>query len=126
MSRRKTKERNKKDHNNLYNLQYLNPGTYPIKLQMRERDSTKTVILKDCVKIKPGVVNYIGDFYWSIGKEKMISPLHTLFLHQETFDTAVRFENNQKDAKIFMLKSYPKLMLKVPFLVTDLSVNNCK
>lgn len=127
---KKTKDLEKKDHNLLYKLEYLKPGIYPIKLRMSEEDSigrliSKNTTLKSCVKIKPGVVNYIGDFYWGIGKTKMISPLHTLFLHQETFDSKVSFQDNQNNAKAVISKKYPKLLKKVPFVVSKLSLENC-
>jgi hypothetical protein len=118
---RKDNQRLEKDYD--YEIEYIKPGKYPVKLSSITGSARKSVELKGCVDIKPGAINYLGDFVWITGKEKDISLFHTWILERKTFDTNIFFVEKQNDAKKFMAHYYPQY--KAPFVYAPVSIDNC-
>jgi hypothetical protein len=106
-----------------YEIEYVKPGKYPLKLASITGSARKFVELKGCVDIKPGAINYLGDFVWVTGKEKDISLFNTWVLNKKTFEANVFFADKQSDAKKFMAKYYPQY--KAPFVYAPLSLKDC-
>lgn len=98
-----------------YGFQYAKPGIYPIQLVNSYGYSMlygthEYAFLPNlgCVEVQAGVINYIGDYYWSIGSKEnfQYESFLSYFTDEKTAKTSLMVKNNFRAAQRFMHQYY--------------------